>query len=56
MPNSIESPPYETEYGPRSGICIQRDTVQMHDRILLIDDLVATGGTLSAVSSFLWVN
>mmetsp|Transcript_15638 Transcript_15638/g.23114 ORF Transcript_15638/g.23114 Transcript_15638/m.23114 type:complete len:231 (-) Transcript_15638:224-916(-) len=48
MPNTIESPPYETEYGKRSGICVQRDSINAGDRVLIIDDLVATGGTLSA--------
>ncbi len=48
MPNTIESRTYETEYGKRSGMCLQRDAVKSGDRVLLIDDLVATGGTLSA--------
>lgn len=48
MPNTITSPSYETEYGPRQGICIQRDAIKPKDRVLIIDDLVATGGTLSA--------
>jgi len=48
MPNCIESDSYECEYGKRSGMCLQRDAVKPGDRVLLIDDLVATGGTLSA--------
>jgi len=48
MPNTVESPPYQTEYGPRSGMCIQKDAIKKGDRVLVIDDLVATGGTLSA--------
>ena len=48
MPNTVESPPYETEYGSRSGLCVQRDAIKSGDRVLIIDDLVATGGTLSA--------
>jgi len=48
MPNTIESPAYETEYGKRSGICVQKDAIKAGDRVLIIDDLVATGGTLSA--------
>ncbi|GMH68324.1 hypothetical protein TrLO_g15076 [Triparma laevis f. longispina] len=48
MPNCIESPPYSCEYGKRDGMCLQRDAVKSGDRILVIDDLVATGGTLSA--------
>jgi adenine phosphoribosyltransferase len=48
MPNCIESRTYQTEYGPRAGMCLQRDAVKKGDRVLVIDDLVATGGTLSA--------
>eukprot|EP00591_Stephanopyxis_turris_P005965 CAMPEP_0195516052 /NCGR_PEP_ID=MMETSP0794_2-20130614/6902_1 /TAXON_ID=515487 /ORGANISM="Stephanopyxis turris, Strain CCMP 815" /LENGTH=233 /DNA_ID=CAMNT_0040644565 /DNA_START=96 /DNA_END=797 /DNA_ORIENTATION=- len=48
MPNTVESPSYDTEYGKRSGLCIQRDAIKPGDRVLVIDDLVATGGTLSA--------
>merc|ERR1712194_205072 len=48
MPNVIESPSYETEYGKRSGICVQRNAIEPNQRVLIIDDLVATGGTLSS--------
>lgn len=51
MPNCVESPPYETEYGKRSGLCMQRDAIKKGDRVLIIDDLVATGGTLSSAIS-----
>ena len=54
MPNTIESPPYETEYGKRSGMCVQRDSIKPNQRVVIIDDLVATGGTLS--SAILLVN
>uniref|UniRef100_A0A7S2SSL9 adenine phosphoribosyltransferase n=1 Tax=Rhizochromulina marina TaxID=1034831 RepID=A0A7S2SSL9_9STRA len=48
MPNARFSQPYETEYGTREGLGIPRGAVKEGDRVLLIDDLVATGGTLSA--------
>ncbi len=48
MPNCVESSSYECEYGKRSGMCLQRDAISSGQRVLLIDDLVATGGTLSA--------
>ena len=48
MPNCIESSSYKCEYGQRSGMCLQKDAVKPGDRVLIIDDLVATGGTLSA--------
>ena len=48
MPNCVSSSAYSCEYGHRSGMCLQRDVVKEGDRVLIIDDLVATGGTLTA--------
>jgi adenine phosphoribosyltransferase len=48
MPNTISSSEYDTEYGKRSGLTVQRDRIKKGDRVLIIDDLVATGGTLSS--------
>ena len=61
MPNSISSSSYKVEYGSRDGMCIPRghpldkadpskksSVVKAGDKVLLIDDLVATGGTLAA--------
>mmetsp|Transcript_63759 Transcript_63759/g.75455 ORF Transcript_63759/g.75455 Transcript_63759/m.75455 type:complete len:157 (+) Transcript_63759:129-599(+) len=48
MPNTVESPEYKTEYGNRSGLCVQKNAIKPGDRVLVIDDLVATGGTLSS--------
>eukprot|EP00584_Thalassiosira_punctigera_P001333 CAMPEP_0172527944 /NCGR_PEP_ID=MMETSP1067-20121228/2481_1 /TAXON_ID=265564 ORGANISM="Thalassiosira punctigera, Strain Tpunct2005C2" /NCGR_SAMPLE_ID=MMETSP1067 /ASSEMBLY_ACC=CAM_ASM_000444 /LENGTH=219 /DNA_ID=CAMNT_0013311775 /DNA_START=215 /DNA_END=874 /DNA_ORIENTATION=+ len=48
MPNAISSDEYNTEYGKRSGLTVQRDKIKKGDRVLIIDDLVATGGTLSS--------
>lgn len=51
MPNSITSDDYKTEYGDRSGLTVQRDKIKSGDRVLIIDDLVATGGTLGSAIS-----
>jgi adenine phosphoribosyltransferase len=51
MPNTIESATYDTEYGSRSGLTVQQDKIQKGQRVLVIDDLVATGGTLSSAIS-----
>jgi adenine phosphoribosyltransferase len=51
MPNSISSVDYKCEYGQREGLTVQRDKIKQGDRVLIIDDLVATGGTLSSAIS-----
>ena len=51
MPNTISSDSYNTEYGNRSGLTVQKDKIHANDRVLIIDDLVATGGTLGSAIS-----
>lgn len=51
MPNTITSENYKTEYGNRSGLTVQKDKILEGHRVLIIDDLVATGGTLSSAIS-----
>ena len=51
MPNTINSDDYKTEYGNRSGLTVQRDRIRSGQRVLIIDDLVATGGTLGSAMS-----
>lgn len=51
MPNAIHSDSYQTEYGNRQGLTVQRDKISKGDRVLIIDDLVATGGTLASAIS-----
>jgi adenine phosphoribosyltransferase len=51
MPNTVSSDDYVTEYGSRAGLTVQRDKITKGQRILIIDDLVATGGTLSSAIS-----
>lgn len=47
LPRETISQSYQLEYGEDS-IEIHKDCIQAGDRILLIDDLIATGGTASA--------
>jgi adenine phosphoribosyltransferase len=48
MPNCVESSSFSVEYGKRHGMCMQKNSIKEGERVLIIDDLVATGGTLSA--------
>lgn len=49
LPRATVSVSYELEYGTDT-LEIHEDALEPGDRILLIDDLIATGGTLSAVA------
>lgn len=52
MPNALSAESsYQCEYGNRDGLTVQRDKIAKGDRVLIIDDLVATGGTLSSAIS-----
>lgn len=48
MPNTIYGKEYTKEYAGNDCLGIPRGAVKPGDRVLLIDDLVATGGTLAA--------
>lgn len=43
---------YEKEYGP-DILTIHEDTIKTKDRVLIIDDLIATGGTLTATAKLI---
>lgn len=49
LPRATVSVSYELEYGTDT-LEIHEDAIEPGERILLIDDLIATGGTLSAVA------
>lgn len=48
MPNTISSEPYTKEYEGVDTMCIQRGAIVEGDKVVLLDDLIATGGTLCA--------
>lgn len=52
LPYETRSAAYELEYGS-AEVEIHADACQPGDRVLLIDDLIATGGTILAAASLL---
>lgn len=48
LPNTMSSEPYTKEYAGVSTLCVQIGAIEEGDKVALIDDLVATGGTLCA--------
>ena len=47
LPAEVETEEYSLEYG-KDKIEIHKDAIKKGDRILIVDDLLATGGTCSA--------
>ena len=48
LPGSLVSKQFELEYGTAT-MEIQKDSIDRGDRVVIIDDLMATGGTVQAV-------
>ena len=52
LPRDVLSESYELEYG-KDTLEIHRDAINPGDKVLLIDDLLATGGTISATAKLI---
>jgi len=52
LPGETISTEYELEYGT-DELHLQTDSVLDDDRVLIIDDVIATGGTLLAATSLI---
>jgi adenine phosphoribosyltransferase len=50
LPGEILSEPYQLEYG-ESALEVHIDAIDRGDKVLLVDDLLATGGTMLAAAS-----
>mmetsp|Transcript_60322 Transcript_60322/g.143701 ORF Transcript_60322/g.143701 Transcript_60322/m.143701 type:complete len:335 (-) Transcript_60322:126-1130(-) len=48
MPNCITSEAYSKEYEGTDVLAIQKGTIVKDDKVVLLDDLLATGGTMGA--------
>ena len=49
LPRETVSAKYELEYGP-AEIEIHKDAIRPGQKVVIIDDLIATGGTIEAIS------
>ncbi len=47
LPREFVSVEYDLEYGT-NALCLHTDAVKKGDRVLIVDDLLATGGTVKA--------
>ncbi|MBN2504752.1 MAG: adenine phosphoribosyltransferase [Bacilli bacterium] len=47
LPRKVISYDYELEYG-KNTLCMHADAIKAGDKVLIIDDLLATGGTMEA--------
>lgn len=52
LPSKIISAEFEKEYG-KDKMEIHEDAISQGERVLLIDDLIATGGTISAATELI---
>ena len=52
LPRETVSYSYELEYGVDT-LCIHKDAIKEGDRVIIIDDLIAVGGTIDAASKLI---
>lgn len=48
LPREAESATYDLEYGKSNTLEIHKDAIKKGQRVLIVDDLLATGGTINA--------
>mmetsp|Transcript_56364 Transcript_56364/g.132153 ORF Transcript_56364/g.132153 Transcript_56364/m.132153 type:complete len:341 (-) Transcript_56364:88-1110(-) len=48
MPNTMSSEEYTKEYAGSEVVCVQKGAIVKDDKVVLLDDLLATGGTMCA--------
>lgn len=52
LPREAISANYDLEYGSNT-LCLLKDAVKKGDRVLIVDDLLATGGTVKATTELI---
>ena len=55
LPAEVHSVDFELEYG-NATIEVHKDSIEKNDRILVIDDLIATGGTAEAAAKLIEIS
>ena len=52
LPGDLIQNSYQLEYG-ENILCIQKDSIEKYEKFLIVDDLLATGGTAECVGKML---
>ena len=55
MPADVHSVDFELEYG-KATIEVHKDSIEKNEKILVIDDLIATGGTAEAAAKLIEIS
>ena len=55
LPAEVHSVDFELEYGTAT-IEVHKDSIEQNDNVLIIDDLIATGGTAEAASKLIEIS
>ena len=55
LPADVHSIDFELEYGTAT-IEVHKDSIQQNDSVLIIDDLIATGGTADAAAKLIEIS
>src|SRR6056300_479120 len=55
LPAEVHSVDFELEYG-RATIEVHKDSIEKNEKILVIDDLIATGGTAEAAAKLIEIS
>ena len=55
LPAQVHSVDFELEYG-KATIEVHKDSIEKNDSVLIIDDLIATGGTAEAASRLIEIS
>ena len=55
LPAEVHSVDFELEYG-KATIEVHKDSINQGDKVLIIDDLIATGGTAEAAAKLIKIS